>query len=442
MDRLINYPGAIPLETDLLNTNKNTMIALAKLVAATMGTTTQVNGLSVVQTTVASLQVNVNPGEIYSLQNVDNTAFSSLAADTAHQIMKQGILLNQVLLNCPAPGTVGQSINYLIEASYQDTDALPVVLPYYNASNPSTAYSGPANAGTTNNTVRQGTISLVAKAGVSAATGSQTTPAVDSGYTALYVVTVAYSQTQIVAGNITAVVGAPFLNTGMLGQIATLLNTPVQFDNSTKVANTAFVQRALGNFAVATQLGVGATTNLTAAQAGQYFQCQGGTVNLPASAGMTPGATYSFSSSSSTAVVTSGTDKIYITSGALSSVTLNGENMVLVLLSVGVWEVISGTITLPYSSYFASSQAPNGYQKLPSGNIRQWGSLIANATPFTGTAASFATNFPNNCLSLVLTPFTSSFSTVEAHYSTKSNSGFTLLCNQASITVSYIAEGN
>jgi antitoxin component of RelBE/YafQ-DinJ toxin-antitoxin module len=38
LKRQIIYPGAIPLETDLLNTNKNTMVALGKLVAATFGT--------------------------------------------------------------------------------------------------------------------------------------------------------------------------------------------------------------------------------------------------------------------------------------------------------------------------------------------------------------------------------------------------------------------
>lgn len=211
MDRQIIYPGQVPLETDLLNTNRNTMTAIAKLAAAMFGTGTVVNGLAVTQTTVASMQVQVAPGEIYSLVNLDGTAYSSLALDTTHQIVKQGISLDQVTLGCAAPGTVGFSINYLIEAAYLDTDGTPVVLPYYNASNPSTAYSGPANAGTTQNTRRYGQVSLVAKAGVAAATGTQTTPSADAGYVGLYVVTVAYGQTQITAGNIAAVAGAPVL---------------------------------------------------------------------------------------------------------------------------------------------------------------------------------------------------------------------------------------
>jgi hypothetical protein len=211
MDRQIVYPGAIPLETDLLNTNKNAMVGLSKLAAAILGTATMLNGFAVTPTGPASLQVYCAPGEIYTLSNIDGTAYSSLAADTTHQILKQGISLDQVTLNCPAPATAGQSINYLIEIAYQDSDANAVVLPYYNASNPSQAYSGPANAGTAQNTVRKGVASIVAKAGVAATTGSQVTPAPDAGYVGAYVVTVANGQTQILAGNITQYSAAQIL---------------------------------------------------------------------------------------------------------------------------------------------------------------------------------------------------------------------------------------
>lgn len=212
MDRQIVYPGQIPLETDLLNTNRNTMIALGKLAGAVFGTSSSiVNGLAVVPTSPASLSVNVNAGEIYSLQNVDNTAYSSLPADTTDTVVKQGILLQPSNLSCPAPTTAGFSINYLIEATYQDNDTGSVVLPYYNASNPSQAYSGPNNSGTAQATSRQGKVVLQAKAGVAAATGSQTTPAVDAGYVALAVVTVANGQATITAGSITAITSGQIL---------------------------------------------------------------------------------------------------------------------------------------------------------------------------------------------------------------------------------------
>jgi len=212
MDRQLIYPGQIPLETDLLGTNKNMMIALSKMCAAVLGTATQLNGLACAPNIPAALNVIVGNGEIYSLQNIDGTAYSSIAADTTHTILKQGILLDPVTLSCPAPATAGFSINYLVQVAYTDTDTNAVVLPYYNASNPSQAYSGPANAGTTNNTVRKGVCSVSVKAGIAATTGTQVTPAADAGSVGAYVVTVANGQATIVAGNIATVSGAPFIS--------------------------------------------------------------------------------------------------------------------------------------------------------------------------------------------------------------------------------------
>lgn len=225
MDRVTIYPGAIPLETDLLSTNKNVMVALSKLSAAMLGTGTIANGFAVTPTGPASLQVVAAPGEIYSLQNVDGTAYSSIAADTAHQIVKQGILLDSTTLSCPAPTTSGQSINYLVEVAYQDLDANPVVLPYYNASNPSQAYSGPGNNGVAQNTSRRGVALVQVKAGASATTGSQTTPAPDAGYIGLYVVTVAFGQTTITSASISQYSGAPMLPTGLLQAMQTAATT-------------------------------------------------------------------------------------------------------------------------------------------------------------------------------------------------------------------------
>lgn len=148
MNRQIIYPGAIPLETDLLNTNKYTMIALAKLASAIMGSSTYVRGLACTPTSPASMVVNVAAGEIYSLANIDGTAYSSLAADTTHSILKQGYVLDAQSFTLTAPSTSGYSINYLIQVTYADTDGGSTVLPYYNASNPSTAWSGPNNSGT------------------------------------------------------------------------------------------------------------------------------------------------------------------------------------------------------------------------------------------------------------------------------------------------------
>ncbi|MCU1758697.1 hypothetical protein NTD84_03050 [Pseudomonas sp. 14P_8.1_Bac3] len=216
MDRQIVYPGQILPETSLLQMAKDAMIGVAKLSAAVLGTSTMANGFAVTPTGPASLQVICAPGEIYSLTSIDALAFSTLPADTTHSIMKQGILLDGVTLSCPAPGTTGQSINYLVQVTYQDTDSTPVLLPYYNSANPAMPYSGMGNNGLTQNTNRKGAAVVAVKAGASAVTGSQVTPAPDAGYIGLYVVTVAFGQTTITAGNIAQYSGAPLLPAGLL----------------------------------------------------------------------------------------------------------------------------------------------------------------------------------------------------------------------------------
>ena len=195
------------------------MIGSAKLAAAMLGTSTIANGFAVTPTGPASLQVVVAPGEIYAMANIDSLAFSTLPADTTHSILKQGILLDGVTLSCPAPTTTGQSINYLVQVTYQDQDSTPVLLPYYNSANPALPYSGMGNNGLTQNTARKGVAIVQVKAGASAATGSQVTPAPDSGYIGLYVATVAYGQTTITSGNIAQYPSAPLLPSGVLQSI-------------------------------------------------------------------------------------------------------------------------------------------------------------------------------------------------------------------------------
>jgi hypothetical protein len=224
MDRQLVYPGQIPLETDLLSTNKNAMVGLGLLAQDVLGSSTLASGFACTQTVVPSLGVLVAPGRLYSLQNIDSTAYSSIAADTTHQVLKQAILLDAATLACAAPVTAGFSVVYLIEAAYQDVDSLAVTLPYYNVSNPTQAYSGPGGSGAAQATVRKGTVVLQAKAGVAAATGTQTAPALDAGFAPLWLVTVANGQTTITSANIALAPAAPFLTTSLTA-LATFLQS-------------------------------------------------------------------------------------------------------------------------------------------------------------------------------------------------------------------------
>ena len=239
MDRQIVYVGQIPQDTDLLLTNKNTMIGLGYLMQAVLGTSTLVDGLACTPTSPASMSVQVGPGSIYSQTSVDATAYGSIAADTTDQIVKQGIIMSTQTFSCPAPGTAGQSVVYLIEAQYQDVDTGSTVLPYYNASNPAVAYSGPNNTGVSQATIRQGLCKVQVKAGTPATTGSQTTPSPDSGFTGLYAVTVANGASTITSGNIVQLTSAPFISPKLPAIIAAVQAGAANFVTDTSgTANT------------------------------------------------------------------------------------------------------------------------------------------------------------------------------------------------------------
>jgi hypothetical protein len=212
MDRTFVYPGAIPEDTDLLSINRNTMIALGFLAQVVLGTQVVADGLSCTPSSPASMTVNVGPGSITMLAVVDSTAYGSIPASASVPLVKMGIKLTPTPFTLSAPTTPGQSINYLIEATLQEADTSPVVLPYYNASSPTSPFSGPANSGAAQNTIRSQTVQLQMKVGAPAASGTQVTPLVDSGWAGLYVITVAYGQTFIDSSSIALAASAPFLN--------------------------------------------------------------------------------------------------------------------------------------------------------------------------------------------------------------------------------------
>lgn len=220
MRRVQTYVGQQVYEYLFSAQAQNDMVALAKVCAALFGTTGSVKGLSVTQTSVASMAVKIGPGEIYQMESLEATACGTLPADTTHTILKQGIQLDSITTSTfAAPSVSGQSINYLIQAQYQDSDisldptsgSSPVVLQFYNATAPATPWSGPSNSGATSNTFRDGAVAYSVVAGVSATTGSQVTPAPSSGWIGIAVVTVAYGATSITNANISIYQNAPIL---------------------------------------------------------------------------------------------------------------------------------------------------------------------------------------------------------------------------------------
>ena len=211
MDRQIVYPGSIPLDTDLLSIQRNIMVAIGYLAQATLGTAPAVDGLVCSPTSPASLTVSIGPGSITLANVVDANPFGSLAADSTDPLLKMGVNIGATPFTLTAPTTSGQSINYLIQANLLESDASPVVLPYYNAANPAQPFSGAGNDGDSQNTQRLQRVQLQLKPGAPANAGTQTTPAVDEGWIGLYTLTVNYGQTQIDQASIAGVPGAPVI---------------------------------------------------------------------------------------------------------------------------------------------------------------------------------------------------------------------------------------
>lgn len=220
MRRIFCYPGQIPLDTDELNTNKNALLSIGKLSGAILGTAPIINGLACSPTGPASLQVMLGTGEMYVSQQTDAAAYGSLGTDTT-SVVKQGIQGAAVAVSgFSAPGSAGQSINYLIEVQVQELDLGSVTLNYFNVANPQMPFAGPNNTNTAQPTYRDDTIAIQVKVGIAATTGTQVTPTPDSGWTPLWVVTVANGQTTIVSGNIAQYPNAAFLSETLLQKVS------------------------------------------------------------------------------------------------------------------------------------------------------------------------------------------------------------------------------
>lgn len=144
------------------------------------------------------------------------------------------------------------------------------------------------------------------------------------------------------------------------------ISTPALFNSSVLPATTAFVQRALGNYASVVTV---TTTpyNSSNTDYGKVLNCYGSAsaINLPPSV---TGASLSFYTATPLTFNRSGADFIVARpgEGTLTSATIPGA-------TTGKLIGISGGWLLEVSGDGPRSLAANGYQKLPSGLIIQWG---------------------------------------------------------------------
>lgn len=181
---------------------------------------------------------------------------------------------------------------------------------------------------------------------------------------------------------------AQFVSNGgawFLSEYSTVSGTTApQFDSSTKLATTAFVQRALGSYSGFSL--VNASSTLTVAAAGQLVELNGNstfTTTLPVGASVVQGGKMAFvnQSSANQTIAVQSSDLIWSYAGGLvSSISLRPGDSLELVSRVGQWDICGGSVLLQFSSSFGSQLGTSGYQKLPSGLIIQWGTFITNSS--------------------------------------------------------------
>lgn len=181
--------------------------------------------------------------------------------------------------------------------------------------------------------------------------------------------------------------------------------TPPQFDNDLSLATTEFVRRQGVQFA--NIINCDSHTNLNASHAGYFVFGLGSSlfsIVLPQNTTVPNGTVISFYVLNGNGVniqAFPGSQIVYGGNNIASNFKINYGDTATLVYSNGNWHLIGGTALIRYAYNFQSYQNYDGYQKLPTGMITQWGEIISPITNGQTFTVWFPTAFPNNCFSIV-----------------------------------------
>lgn len=203
--------------------------------------------------------------------------------------------------------------------------------------------------------------------------------------------------------------------------------TAARFDVSQQLATTEFVQHAIGSMSGFSTYISGPVT-LTAAQAGNHIVLSGtpGTCTLPALSTVPVGTVFQFKQECNGrwTIASAGVDNaaLVYNNTSVGTISLKKENTLQVVSSGNAWRTY-GTGLLPYDENFGASLGTNGFQKLPSGMVIQWGGGTTNASGYVNVVfpLAFSSFYAINATHLGTGPVT-----VIEVYNTRSNTGTVL----------------
>lgn len=194
------------------------------------------------------------------------------------------------------------------------------------------------------------------------------------------------------ATNGTITIGTTALTFQWAGGLIGLTQT--QFDNSPKLATTAFVKMAGAQYSQVISLNATSAISNTAAGSlvDYYGTTAGQTLTLPLLSSIRIGDSMAVLNTATVPVTLTrgGTDIFSYGSTILTSMIIQPGEFVCLTQNNSVWLVGMHTVS---ALSFGSSLATSGYQKLPSGLIIQWGTnTVTSGTPL---AVTLPIAFPN-----------------------------------------------
>lgn len=225
--------------------------------------------------------------------------------------------------------------------------------------------------------------------------------------------------------------------------------TPPQFDASTLIANTTWVERrglqSSGRYVLA------ANTVLTAQHAGAHIQFGANniTLTLPSAASFPAGTQIWFwgGATNGNAVKPAGAELIYLGSGGVgvASIAMGaGDSLVLSSLgSVTGWAADLGSVQLSAARAFdhlLQGAVAGSFQRLPGGLLMQWGSVAPSAIN-TQQAFVLPTAFSTGGTALVLTPYSGAGVVAKAQGYFPDTTHLSVSTDTAGISISYVAVG-